>query len=506
MMRNMGPRALFLLLWALLATNSAAGQAQVAGWTTFVTPVLGLEEPGAAFFPARFAQGSVVEILDPQGLEVHLIDVDGSGEEWVRPAGTAVVPPRGRWRLWLEGEWRMTPYTDVAVFPSAVDLTDQDDAFVTLSPELIELFGKVSYAGEGHAATVNFQTVAGDQVAVESDEEGEYRVVTLHPLRWVTVTLDGVDQEPWRDFFAPPLAASRELDFDVPDARVEVRVVDAETRQGVPLARVAVRNEFVLPSESGDESSGGRERVLAQSYQTDDSGWTRLPPPRPGTIEVWASADGYRETVEPLVVEVADPPQDRQIELVLQPVGGGVGLTLKLADGSPAAGARVLLVESLTGGRPLFDGRADAMGTVVVPAEHERGLLLLTHPKASFGIVEWSSWHDQERVDWSFPATPREQLSVRVMDASGRVPVAGAALSVWVGRWHLSGLSLRWLLAANPTTGADGLWTAEGLPRGPVRLLARADEASAEAASRWENLATEATFPWPRLVELRVVR
>lgn len=400
--------------------------------------------------------------------------------------------------------------THVGKFRRQIDLTTEEEGFLALEPELIELFGTVYHDSEPHAATVRFETVAGDDVEAKVDDAGGYEAVALQPLGWVEIELAEVDQAPWRDFFAPPLRESRELDFEVPDAEVAVRVVDAVTREGIAGAVVSVRNEYLPPLEPGgeeDEDRTGRERVIAQSYMADENGLVRLPPPRPGTVEIGAAADDYQRLERPLVLDVPDPPEDREVEIALQPFGETVEVHLTLPDGSPATGAEVLHVDPTSAGEPLYSGRADAAGVVRVPVEPKSGLLLLKHPRTAFGILDWSRLANQDRVEWAFPPAAEIPLSVQVLDPSGEEPAVGAELSLWVGERRLSGFVLRWLSGSRPRTDRNGFWIAERLPRTSVRLLATLRGVRDEPyGGALDALATEVSFPWPDKVKLEAVR
>ena len=48
---------------------------------------------------------------DPEGLEVHLAPVDNPGVDLSYPAGSWFEPPPGRYRIRLQGGWRMTPFS-----------------------------------------------------------------------------------------------------------------------------------------------------------------------------------------------------------------------------------------------------------------------------------------------------------------------------------------------------------------------------------------------------------
>ena len=398
--------------------------------------------------------------------------------------------------------------THVGSFRRRVDLTDESAGSVTLDPELIEISGTVRRGGEPHPAVLDFRTVAGDLVRAEANEEGEYEAVALRPLRWLTVQLEGVEQEPWREVLAPVVAESRTLDVEVPDAEVRVRVVDSSTREGIAGATVAVRNDYLLPPDPENEErrdARSRERMLGWSHVTDDNGVVHLPPPRPGRIELVASADGYRPGGEPVGFEVPDPPQDREIELLLEPTGAEVQLHLTLPDGVPAAGADVVLVDSLPHGTLLYSGRSDAAGVAAVPADAVRGVLLLKHPAAAAGVVDWQPWANRERVDWRFsPAAG--PLTIRAWDPSGREPSAWSYVSLWLGERRLSGAALQRLFDADQRTDGNGLWTARGLPAAALRVLVWSHRLGEEArAGDLDTLAVEIPYPWPATVEVRAV-
>lgn len=410
----------------------------------------------------------------------------------------------------VKGVLEVVLTTHVGKFRRQIDLTTEEEGFLALEPEVIDLFGIVRHGGERHPATVRFQTVAGDPVEAVADEEGEYEAVALQPLRWVDVELSEVDQEPWRDLFAPAVDSSRELDFDIPDAEVTVRVLDATTREGIAGAKVHVGNRYLPPAEAGGEDGEdrrGRERMIGQGHTADEAGLVRLPPPRPGRVEIHATADGYRAGAEPLRLEVADPPQDAELEIALEPHGERVAVHLTLPDGSAAAGAEVLRVDPAAGGA-LYSGRADAAGVVEVPVEPVGGLLLLKHPGAAFAVVDWQPWAGEERVDWSFPPAAGRPLSVRVLDPAGDEPVRQAEISLWVGGRLLSGRTLMWLTGAPPMTRPNGFWRVEGVPAVTVHVLARAGGLRGEQQhpDALAGMATEIAFPWPDLAEVRAVR
>lgn len=403
--------------------------------------------------------------------------------------------------------------THVGPFRQQVDLTDQQQAFVSLEPELIEIDGTVRRDGEPHPATVKFQAGAGDFVEATADESGQYLLHTLQPLRRVVVHLDGVDHEPWQDLYFRPIDSSRRIDFDIPDADVRVKVVDAASREPIAGARVSARNgygELREPRPGAPVDTSGRrrrEKALAFSHDADDEGVARLPPPRPGDLEVHASAEGYRALEEPVFLEISDPPQDLELEIGLEAYGAAVAVRLLLPDGSPASGAEVQRVDSLGDRDSSFFGRADAAGIVEVPPEPASGLLLARHPAAAFGIVDWQRFRAQHRAEWSLPPASAHPLSLRVWDPSGEVPADMAWMAVWVGEHKLTGWRLGWLLYARDFTDNNGFWTTRNLPQAPVRVLAWSRSLQQQAESgALDALATEIEYPWPATVDLRAVR
>lgn len=155
---------------------------------------------------------------------------------------------------------------------------------------------------------------------------GAYRLVALRPLRSASVTLDGAEAAPFVDVYWRPIDASRRLDFHFPRVGFAVRVLDAATGRGIANAAVATRNSFAADDEEpaighGDDA-GGEEphrRVIAQVVTADEEGVARLPPLRPGTVEIAVYAEGYEALPEPVVAEVSDPAAGGELEVRLRP-------------------------------------------------------------------------------------------------------------------------------------------------------------------------------------------
>jgi hypothetical protein len=168
--------------------------------------------------------------------------------------------------------------------------------------------------------------VRGEPLEARTGPDGTYRLVALRPLRSVSVSLEGVEAAPFVDVYWRPIDASRRLDFHLPELGFTVRVLDAATGLGIANAAVTSRNSFAVDEEDpallpGDdaEREEPHRRVIAQAVTADEEGVARLPPLRPGTVEIAAYAEGYEELPGPMVAKVSDPAAGREIEVRLRP-------------------------------------------------------------------------------------------------------------------------------------------------------------------------------------------
>ncbi len=388
----------------------------------------------------------------------------------------------------------------VGTFSRRVDLSSGKDGFLLLKPELITLAGTVFYGDEPHAAKLTFANAGGETVT-ETGEDGAYEVVVVDPVRTVSIELSGVDRAPYVDFFMPALDQSRDLDFHLPDGTFQARVLDAATGRGVPRATVDLRNGFFEESEDG--GAGKREKAVFQSAVADDTGTALLPPMREGTLEIRASAKGYSRMREPLKAQVLDDRADQTFEIRLDPIGDSVAVHLLLPGGVPAAGADVVLLDSLASGRELFAAKADADGAVEPPRK-QVGWLLVKHPAAGSSVRPWQPSDDEGELEWTLPPAADRPLTLRVTDGSGLQAAPRAEVAVWVEGRRLSGSTLAWLVGASPLADPNGYWIGRNLPPGPVSVLAWSGRAREDAwAGRLDAKATAVPYPWPHAAEIR---
>jgi hypothetical protein len=412
------------------------------------------------------------------------------------------VVQRHRFEGLLPGSFEIALETALGKFAETVELSEGERGYVLLEPQLITVSGKVSHGEKGHPATLTFVTADRGRIDALADEEGAYEVDLLHPALSVSIVLDGVQGEPFVEYFNPFIDTSGERDFEVPETRFRVRVVDQKTRRGLRKASVSVRNTY-LQKESGLGAALG-ERAVLQVATTDEEGWAVLPPLRPGSVEVWASADGYLPTPDPVQATIGvEEKGERSLVIPLDPAGDEVKVHLLLAQGAAAANADVLVAD-VTRGSMLFSASGDAEGFLRIPRRYT-GVLLVKHPAAGCFVREWTPG-EEASIEVRLPLPAAQQLQVRVIDARGAA-VPGAMLALWIQGQKLSGGVLGFLTGGPPRANQGGYWTAKGLPAGPVAVLAWSSHPQAQAPGMGGLLDSQAvavTSPWPPLVEIRL--
>lgn len=66
--------------------------------------------------PGRYSEQGLENVILPIGFEVHLTPVEQPGRELVYPAGIWFQPPPDHYRIWLEGEDRMSPHSSLMLY------------------------------------------------------------------------------------------------------------------------------------------------------------------------------------------------------------------------------------------------------------------------------------------------------------------------------------------------------------------------------------------------------
>lgn len=112
--------ALLLTLSVVLVSAVAVGQPHRDDFmpgSEFTLPLKRDDgKKGFAVFPAEFSGTRPTRIINPSGFHAHFTDADNPGKELIFPAGELFDPPTGRFRYWLQDDWSMTPFTELASF------------------------------------------------------------------------------------------------------------------------------------------------------------------------------------------------------------------------------------------------------------------------------------------------------------------------------------------------------------------------------------------------------
>lgn len=387
--------------------------------------------------------------------------------------------------------------TPVGSFEMLADLTSGEDGFVFFEPPIVALSGVVFLGDEGHPASLDFHDLEQSTHSVETDTEGRYEVIIPMPVRSAEIELTDRDGPSWIEFFSRPITETRELDFHLDDVEFQVRVGDALTGEPIPGATVVFRNLFVGRDE-GDQTT-------AQLGTTDEEGLVLLPPLREGILEVQAEADGYYPMDQPSKATISDSSSDQTIEMTLQPIMEALPLQVFLPSGIPAAGAHVLLVDSLATGRILFQETTDAEGKVSLPSTTP-GVALVRHPDAAFLIREWAQEPDDDDVRWSLPTASDRPFRTKIFDDDDEPSYSNSQIVLWVQGQRLSGNVLGWLIAGRPVADHEGGWVAVNLPPGEVGILAWSMRLHEEARrGGLDTFAISVPYPWPDVVRVEVL-
>lgn len=382
----------------------------------------------------------------------------------------------------------LTAHVAEWTFRRDVDLSGGKDAVeeFLLKPFLVT--GTVRYGGESVPATVSFG--ADKLLSVDSNERGEYRVVLWKARRYgIRVVLrEHVDIPPFVD--TAILDGDQEFDIDIPTANYTLKIVDAEAGTGIELPRVNVANSWNDPSQ-------GDRRTLV-NIVGDRYGVTLLPPLRAGTLVMRIEANGY----EPMELSRSVDPTAAPTEIVakLKRLTDATILQMEDASGGPAAGTEVFAIRT---GRIVFAGTTARDGTIAIPRDLDRVLLVARHATLA-GAIRW--WTAQTTVSepilWRLEQAGRT-LTIQARDAAGK-PRAGSLVYVWLDGNRIGGTPLALLCGCGAAvTSVNGIWYWRNPPAHDLRIIVAATDAVAIEAGGYDNLAIHAAYPWPATLDVR---
>ncbi|HVS31436.1 MAG TPA: hypothetical protein VMS98_08265 [Thermoanaerobaculia bacterium] len=364
------------------------------------------------------------------------------------------------------------------------DLTNGLDETVQFRPVALTIHGRLTRGERGVTGNMAFTLGTRKPVTVATNDEGSYtaRLWTAGVYR-IAATASGT--APFQ--LSRHLMRDTELNVELPRANVVIEVIDEKKKTAVAGARIVA-----MPGT--EETSRARARV--QRAVTDDRGSATLPPIEPGTTQLLVEANNYLRGEH--VLEVADSDDTQQFTVELTPVdaNGSDRITLRLADGTPASAAQLMLMDAGAMSRVLWSGQSDASGAVAVP-RIAGTILLVRHARAgSIPVVV------TDGLELRLPA-PAPPLAVRFVNSSG-MPARYAGIILWTGGIRLSGGALSFLFSFPNATNVDGVWRANNLPQAPLRILAVTSQAGqSAAAAALDTLAVTIGYPWPEFPTLR---
>ena len=367
---------------------------------------------------------------------------------------------------------RVTLHADRWTFTKTVDLSDGSDGAVAFELKPIVVSGRVRYGDKASPARVVFEYGNKDVAAATTDADGRYEVTLWRPaLYFAKVKLR---DSPVAEFIDPTVSidGSGTFDFDLPDTRVTVRMVDRATGQRIAGATVYTESQWVK------EPVG--EVRLAYRYVADGEGTLVLPPLRKGKTTITATAPGYeRSALETLIVEGN---LQREIVLPLTPADAK-RIRLLLPGGAAARGAEACA--------PDFSwcGTADDDGVLAVP---HGDLLIVRHREAASTVLRLPA----ETLQLRSPApTP---LVLRTTNSAGKI-VPYAMVTIWIDGVRLTDAAAAFALWNRfGKSGADGTWLARNAHAETLRVLATARTAPERIASgSYDALGSSIRYPWP---------
>lgn len=359
------------------------------------------------------------------------------------------------------------------------DLTNGVDDTIQFRPQALTIRGRLTRGERGVTGSIAFTLRTRKPLTVATNDDGTYTAKL-----WTA----GLYRIEATASHTPPalvgmreLASDTELNIDLPRPNVVIAVIDGKKKTAVAGAKIVAM--------TGHEAAQRPQRAT-----TDDRGSATLPPIDPGTTPLLVEAHNYLS--DERVLQVVDSDDTQRFTVELTPVEATDRITLRLADGTLAAAAQLMLMDAGTMTQALWSGRTDASGVVAVP-RIAGTILLVRHAQAgSIPVVI------ADGLELRLPA-PAPPLAVRFVTASA-APARYAGITVWAGGIRVFGAALHFLYGVPNATNADGVWRANNLPQAPLRILAVTPEAGqSSAAAALDTLAETIVYPWPEYPTLR---
>lgn len=363
------------------------------------------------------------------------------------------------------------------------DLTKGVDETLEFHPQAVTIHGRLTRADNGVSGKITFTLKTRKPVTVETNDDGTYTArLWVAGLYRITASLR--DTPPYQ-VGVRELFRDTELDVKLPRASVVVEIIDTKTRSAVAGANIIAATGY---SETKTTGSG------TQTAVTDDRGLAALPAIEPGTMRLFVKAKDYLSADR--VLQVADSDDTQHVTVELTPVDEADRITVRLADGSPAGAAQLLLLDAATMTRSVWSGSTDSSGVAALPRVADT-VLLIRHPGGGSVPVLVT-----DGLEWRLPA-PAPPLAVRFVNATG-LPARYAGVMLWVGGMRIFGVALNFLYGFPGITNADGVWRANNLPQAPLQIVAVTAQAAQSGAARaLDPFVATIPYPWPEFPTVR---
>lgn len=374
-------------------------------------------------------------------------------------------------------------------FTTRADLTDGENARVAFDVRPLTIDGTITRDGKPLRARIAIRGAVNKTEAV-TDASGRYTLLVWQQGRY-QAEISAVDSPAAPHIEMVRLQADGTLDWDLPSNEYTIRVVDASSREPIAGSQVSVSTTWY--------DGVGERRQAMRTLTADDDGVVTLPPLYPGSLALIPSASGY-EVGSPTTIPIPKGSPDRTtLTLELQREKPGARHMIRLSDGSPAVGAEVLGLTSIEKDA-MWRGKVDETGVLSIPAGIP--ILAVRHPRAAIMVHAAPAEGD---AAWVLPP-PAPALAIRAVNREDQ-PVRGAAVTLWLNGFRVSGPFLGYLTSSVPLTDGNGVWIGRNLPAQAIQLLLVApsvDFAIAERGS-YDRMTSTLQFPWRAVETLRVV-
>ena len=366
-------------------------------------------------------------------------------------------------------------------FSQRVDLRSGADGHASFELTPIVLQGRVTYGGQATRARILFLGRVKSELT--TDEDGMYRVVLWHTGRY-GLKASLVDH-PEVGAFDENIRIDEDRTYDIVIPRNQIRIRTVSSSDGTALADV----EVYAVSASGEADQ--RERFFVKVL-SEPSGLAKLPPIRPGQLEIHARKTGYRDATLSTTITKETAEQDITIRLVsdAEPT-----LTLMLPSGAVADHCDIIVASESTG-QILSSTVSDEAGRAAISHFGDE-LVIVRHPLAATDVMR--ARDVRALSEWRL-RSPGPSLHVHIVDA-GNEPVASATLTLFLRGFTLTGAALAAASHFASRSAVTGDWMFFHPPPDAIALLAR----KTVSIPTVRGLATAIDFPWPGDVTIRVV-